>query len=410
MRTCGSGSATSGRSGSLPRCGSAWPRRGCSSADAVSTSTRSSSATPATSTSRRHGGSRAGGRSSSTRSSRCTRPSSRIAAASRPARPRRVSCARSTGSRSGAPTSSSPTPPRTHGISPSWPSFPPNGWRSASSAPRSASSDPAGSPPQEFHALFVGKLIPLHGVETILAAARLAPGDPVPHRRQRSARRAAGRAPAQRRVGRVGRVRAAAGGAPARRVRPRGLRHLGEDGPGDPEQGVPGARLRDAARDRGHPGGARAARRRRERAAGPRRRPRGAGGGGAAAGGRCRARAPDRRRRRSPPTGHTRARRCSASGGGTWSSSSSLDDAVPVRLARDGRLRRRLQRAGRPAASGLRQRPLRSREHDAGGLVDRERRRALGHRRPRRADLAAGLALRPDPRAAGAALVALAEP
>jgi glycosyltransferase involved in cell wall biosynthesis len=34
---------------------------------------------------------------------------------------------------------------------------------------------PGWSPPPEFTALFVGKLIPLHGVETILAAARLAP-------------------------------------------------------------------------------------------------------------------------------------------------------------------------------------------------------------------------------------------
>ena len=34
---------------------------------------------------------------------------------------------------------------------------------------------PGWSPPRVFHALFVGKLIPLHGVETILAAARLAP-------------------------------------------------------------------------------------------------------------------------------------------------------------------------------------------------------------------------------------------
>jgi glycosyltransferase involved in cell wall biosynthesis len=34
---------------------------------------------------------------------------------------------------------------------------------------------PGWQPPQEFHALFVGKLIPLHGIETILAAARLAP-------------------------------------------------------------------------------------------------------------------------------------------------------------------------------------------------------------------------------------------
>jgi glycosyltransferase involved in cell wall biosynthesis len=37
---------------------------------------------------------------------------------------------------------------------------------------------PAWSPPPELRALFVGKLIPLHGLETILAAARLAPEVP----------------------------------------------------------------------------------------------------------------------------------------------------------------------------------------------------------------------------------------
>ena len=37
---------------------------------------------------------------------------------------------------------------------------------------------PGRQPAQEFHALFVGKLIPLHGVETILAAAALAPEIP----------------------------------------------------------------------------------------------------------------------------------------------------------------------------------------------------------------------------------------
>ena len=37
---------------------------------------------------------------------------------------------------------------------------------------------PGWQPPREFHALFVGKLIPLHGLETILAAARLAPEIP----------------------------------------------------------------------------------------------------------------------------------------------------------------------------------------------------------------------------------------
>ena len=34
---------------------------------------------------------------------------------------------------------------------------------------------PVWRPPESFHALFVGKLIPLHGLETILEAARLAP-------------------------------------------------------------------------------------------------------------------------------------------------------------------------------------------------------------------------------------------
>jgi len=37
---------------------------------------------------------------------------------------------------------------------------------------------PGWQPSQEFHVLFVGKLIPLHGLETILAAARLAPEIP----------------------------------------------------------------------------------------------------------------------------------------------------------------------------------------------------------------------------------------
>lgn len=37
---------------------------------------------------------------------------------------------------------------------------------------------PGWHPPQPFHVLFVGKLIPLHGLETILAAARLVPDVP----------------------------------------------------------------------------------------------------------------------------------------------------------------------------------------------------------------------------------------
>lgn len=38
---------------------------------------------------------------------------------------------------------------------------------------------PGWQPPSDFHALFVGKLIPLHGLETILEAARLIPHIPV---------------------------------------------------------------------------------------------------------------------------------------------------------------------------------------------------------------------------------------
>jgi glycosyltransferase involved in cell wall biosynthesis len=37
---------------------------------------------------------------------------------------------------------------------------------------------PGWRPPESFHALFIGKLIPLHGLETILAAARLVPEIP----------------------------------------------------------------------------------------------------------------------------------------------------------------------------------------------------------------------------------------
>src|SRR4029077_2532152 len=39
---------------------------------------------------------------------------------------------------------------------------------------------PGWAPPERFTALFIGKLIPLHGLETILAAARLPPGPRFP--------------------------------------------------------------------------------------------------------------------------------------------------------------------------------------------------------------------------------------
>ena len=109
------------------------------------------------------------------------------------------------------------------------------------------------------HALFVGKLIPLHGLETILAAARLAPE--IPFRVVGSGQLDAllRERPPNVELDRLGRLRAAAGGEPARRVRARRLRHLREDRPRDPEQGLSGARLRDAARDGRHARRARAA-------------------------------------------------------------------------------------------------------------------------------------------------------
>ena len=128
---------------------------------------------------------------------------------------------------------------------------------------------PGWQPAQEFRALFVGKLIPLHGLETILAAARLAPE-------------------LQFRVVGSGQLDALMAERPPNvewidwieyEQLPGELQRAGcalgvfgtspKTRPGDPEQGVPGACVRNAARDRRHAGGTRAARRRRERAARP---------------------------------------------------------------------------------------------------------------------------------------------
>ena len=121
-------------------------------------------------------------------------------------------------------------------------------------------------PDEPFRVLFVGKLIPLHGLPTILEAARLAPELQV---------RIVGSGqlnelmtdlppnvewlhwieydePAARVLG--------------RRLRARDLRHLGQGVARDPEQGVPGARLRNAADHGRHARGARAPDRRGERA------------------------------------------------------------------------------------------------------------------------------------------------
>ena len=188
---------------------------------------------------------------------------------------------------------------------------------------------PGWQPPQEFHALFVGKLIPLHGVETILAAARLAPEIPF-------------------RIVGSGQLDGLLAERPPNvewvewveyEHLPEELQRAGcalgvfgtsaKTGRVIPNKAFQALACGTPLVTADTPAAARAARRRRERAAGPRRRRRGAGGGGAAAGERCRACAPDRRRRAARPTGRRRARRCSASGGGTWSSSSSRDDARP---------------------------------------------------------------------------------
>ena len=123
--------------------------------------------------------------------------------------------------------------------------------------------------------LFVGKLIPLHGLTTILAAAALAP-ELRSRRRQRPAREELSHAPAERRVAPVAPVRRAAAPPTVAQLRARGLRHVAEGGARDPEQGLPGARMRHAGGHRGHARRARAPRRRGERRARPAGRPGGA--------------------------------------------------------------------------------------------------------------------------------------
>ena len=239
-------------------------RRGCGcSGGRAATSTRSSSATRGTSTCRRRSAPRAGGRSSSTRSSRSRTRSSPTAGASGRARsPARVLCARSTAQRFAPPTSSSPTRRRTR--------------RFFARARRAArrgllrrrggarSSRPAGGSRSAFTCLFVGKLIPLHGLETILEAARLAPELRVPRRRQRPARaRCSTQRPANVEWRAVGRVRAAARASCTRAGCALGI--FGTSAKARrviPNKVVPGARLRHAGRHRGHAGRARAARRR----------------------------------------------------------------------------------------------------------------------------------------------------
>src|SRR5262245_51768718 len=113
-------------------------------------------------------------------------------------------------------------------------------------------------------------------------------------------------------------------------------------------------------------------------------------------------------------------RTCSAGAGATCSSARSPYDRsrndtpqpepAPAPLERDRRLRERLRRALGPPPPSVPDRPLRPREHGAGGLVDRARPPAGGHGAPRGRDLAPGLPLRPDPARVDAALARVAEP
>ena len=152
-----------------------WPSSAAAPADRP-TSTRSSSATRATSTCRPRGAPRDGRPvvfnplvSLVGHVRRRPRPLPRRAPS------RRGRSRPSTGTRSARPTSSSPTRSASADHLAELAGLPRERVEVASSAPRSGVFAPGWSPAEPFTVLFVGKLIPLHGLETILAAARAAP-------------------------------------------------------------------------------------------------------------------------------------------------------------------------------------------------------------------------------------------
>ena len=258
----------------------------------------------------------------------------------------------------------------------------------------------------EFTALFVGKLIPLHGLETILAAARLAPDLRFRVVGSGQLDRLLDDRPPN--VEHVPWVEYEQLPDELHRavVRARDLRHLGEGGAGDPEQGLPGARLRHAGRHRRHAGRTRAAR--------------------ATAKARCSSR----------PATREALRRARSAAVDAERSASRRARRLP-RARERGRARRALARADRIArcesrtrslwaaiaayAAGfaslsiLRHRAYTTGRYDLGNMVQTVWNTAHGHFLQMTSGDGVqisrlGRALRPDPRRVRAALVDLAEP
>ena len=260
----------------------------------------------------------------------------------------------------------------------------------------------------------MGKLIPLHGLETILAAARLVPEltitvagggqldsllearppnvEWVPWIEYEQSRRL----------------------LPGSALRARDLRHVSEGRPRHPEQGLPGDRLRHAGDHRGHAGGAGAPDRRRECAARPARRPRGTRGSPEAS--RRGPRAPYAHRRRRPgglraARKRGRARPPLARGPRGSGDEAQAPPAQGTGLGRDGRVCGGVHLALGPPPSRVQHWALRPRQHRPGDLDDGAwPRLPPADQPPRRADLAARIALRADPGRVRASLAHLAEP
>ena len=196
-------------------------KRDCSDAG-DSTPTRSSSAIPDTSTCLRLDVPREAGRSSSTRSSHSWTRSSRIAVGSGRARSRHALSRQPTAGHFAPPTSSSQTRRRDAQFF--------AGLAGLDEVPvcfvgaEDRLFRPNWSPPDRFVALFVGKLIPLQGVETILQAARQAPEIDFRLVGSGQLEASTGVQAAERRARAVDRVRAPAGGDPARGLLARNLR------------------------------------------------------------------------------------------------------------------------------------------------------------------------------------------